>query len=75
MGARGLQSVEDILDVELEILGQLEHRGRAVEAAREQLLCLLDLDGTLLRAARDVDGPAEIAEVALELTEDRRYGK
>src|SRR5438270_14013013 len=75
MGPGCLEGVEDILDAELEILGQLEDRGRAVEAAAEQLLGLLDLDGPLLGTTGDVNRPSEIAEVALELAEDGGNGK
>ena len=36
---------------------------------------LFNLDCALLGAARDVDRPAKITEVALELSEDRRHGE
>src|SRR6185312_11847075 len=72
VGTRGLQSVENVLEIELQVLGQLGHGGRAVETAAEKLLSLLDLDRALLGAARHMDRPAQIAEVALELSEDRR---
>ena len=36
---------------------------------------LLDLGHELLDRARDADGPAEVAEVALDLAEDRRDGE
>ena len=55
--------------------GQLLDRGRAPVPGAQPLLCLLDLDRPLLRAAGHVDRPAEIAEVALELAEDRRHGE
>jgi hypothetical protein len=44
-----------------------------------QLLCqginrLVDFEGKLLQAPRDLDGPSFVAEVPLELADDRRSG-
>ena len=45
-------------------------RRRAAELARELLGDAVDADRHLLQVARDADGPALVAEVALELAED-----
>src|SRR5262249_38905956 len=42
------------------------------ELARELLAHALEFEGELLQVARYADRPALVAEVALELTEDRR---
>ena len=47
----------------------------AVEPGAQLLLGLLDLHGALLGAAGHMDRPAEITEVALELTQDGGNGK
>ena len=54
-------------------LGDLGGRRRAPELARELLHAVVDLHHALLHAARDVDGPAVVTEVALELAEHRRH--
>ena len=49
--------------------------GRAAELARHVLADAVDLDRELLQVARDAHRPALVAEVALELAEDRRDGE
>ena len=49
--------------------------GDAAELARQRLVGRLELDGELLQVARDAHRPALVAEVALELAEDRRDGE
>src|SRR6516225_7097963 len=69
--ARCLERVDDLLDVQLHVLGELVHAGRTPGPRGESLLRILNLERELLGAARHVRGPARIAEVALELTDDR----
>ena len=49
------------------------HRGRPPRLRAQPLLRLLDLDRPLLRTTGHVHRPAEVAEVALELAQDRRH--
>ena len=51
---------------------QLGDRRRAVQLAREVGDLAVDLQGELLEVARHADRPRLVAEVALELAEDRR---
>src|SRR4051812_25480587 len=52
---------------------QLGDGRRATDSARELALGLLDLEHALLKAARQVDGPASVAEVTLDLAHHGRY--
>src|SRR5690242_21445750 len=61
--AGGLECIQHVVHAQLEVLGELVHRRRAPSLARERLLGLLDLQRLLLRSARNVHRPAEIAEV------------
>src|SRR5437588_12643854 len=75
MGGGGLERVEHVLDAQLEVLRELVH-GRGPPGLRRQpLVRLLDLERLLLGAARDVYRPSEIAEVPLQLAEDRWHGE
>ena len=56
------------------MLADLGGRRRAAELARQVLHRVVDLHHALLHPARDVDRPAVVAEVALELAEHRRHG-
>ena len=68
-----LQRVDHVLDVELEVLGQLIDRRGATVLAGETLLGVAHLQRALLSAARNVNGPARVAEVAAHLAKDRRH--
>ena len=56
-------------------VGDLLGRRCAAEFAAQLLDGVLDLRGELLELARDAHGPAVVAEVALELAEDRGDGE
>ena len=73
--AGSLQRVEHILDAELEILGQIGNTRRPARLGHQLLAAFLDLQRQFLRAARNVDRPAEVSEVALQLSENRGHGK
>src|SRR5580704_8099597 len=75
MGTGGLERVEHVFDAHLEILGQFWHARRTAGLAGQRLLSLFDLERHLLRTTRDVDRPAQVTEVALELAEDCGHGK
>ena len=75
VGGRGLQGVQHVLHAQLDVLRELMDRGRAAGLGGQALVCLLDLQCLLLRASRNVHGPAEIAEVTLQLTENGRDRK
>ena len=49
--------------------------GRPAELARHLVGDAVDLDRELLQVARHAHRPALVAEVALELAEDRRHGE
>src|SRR6185437_609510 len=72
-GAR-LHRLEHLFDREVQLGSDLLGRGRAAERARQALDGLVDLQHALLHAAGHVERPAGVAEVALQLTEDRRHG-
>ena len=73
VGARRLARLEHALDRDADVLGDLRRRRRAAERARELLAHAVDADGHLLQVARHAHRPAAVAEVALELAEDRRH--
>src|SRR5438874_2357467 len=75
MGTGRLERVEHLLHAELEKLGELRHGRRPPPPGGQLLFGLLDLQRALLRPAWDVDRPAEVAEVALQLAEDGRNGE
>ena len=54
--------------------GELLRRRRPAEARRERALGSLDRECALLDRSRQMDGPADVAHVALDLSEDRRDG-
>ena len=72
VGARGLARLEHLLGGHADRLGDLDRRRRAAELAAHLVADAVDLDGELLQVARHAHGPALVAEVALELAEDRR---
>ncbi len=74
-GGGGLERVQDLLDRDPKRRGELAWSGRTTEAERELLEGPLHGEGTILVGARDVHGPAEVAEVVLQLPHDRRYRK
>ena len=55
------------------VLGDLGDAREAPEVLAQRLGGLLDARDRLLHAARDVDRPRAVAEVTLELAEDRRH--
>ena len=71
---RRLHRLQDLLGREPSARADLGDRRRAAEPARELLDRVVDLHHALLHPARDVHGPAVVAEVALELAEHRRHG-
>src|SRR4051812_39682194 len=71
VGRRRLERLEDLLLVGLDGLGDLPDRRRAVQAARELGHSAIDLERELLKVAGHPDRPRAVAEVALELAEDR----
>ena len=73
VGGRGLHRLEHGLGGGVERLRDLLGRGRAAELARHVLDAVVDLHHALLHPARDVHGPAVVAEVALELAEHGRH--
>ena len=70
----GQQRLGDVLDVHAAVLGDLAGGREAAELLAQRLGGLLDARDRLLDAARHVDRPRAVAEVALELAEDRRHG-
>ena len=74
-GGGGLERVQDLLDSDPKRRGEFAWSGRATELERELLDGPLHGEGTIFVGARDVHGPAEVAEVVLQLTDDRGYGK
>src|SRR5947209_5922763 len=75
MRTGGLERLQDILDAELEILGELGHAGRPPGPGHHPLATFFDLQRKFLRSARNVHGPSEVAEITLEFTEDRWHGE
>jgi len=75
VGTGGLQRVEHVLERQLHVLRERLHRRCSPLPGGQPLIDVSDLDRELLRATGYVHGPAEVTEVALELTEDRRYRK
>src|SRR5437588_805223 len=72
MGARRLQRVEHVLHAELQVLGKLVHAWRTPCLRGQLLLRFFHLERLLLCTTWDVHRPTEIAEVALQLSQDRR---
>jgi hypothetical protein len=70
-----LQRVECLLLGGAELLRELGDRRRASEPRRQLVGRGRELERALLDPAGNVDRPAAVAEVALELTEHRRRGK
>src|SRR5215207_3322370 len=70
---RGLHRLEHLLVAQAEHLRHLSRRRRPALAARQVLDGAVDLHHALLHPARDVDGPAVVTEIPLELAEHRRY--
>ena len=52
--------------------GQIADGRRPAERHRELFDCAVDAQVEFLQPARDLDGPALVAEVALDLADDRR---
>ena len=74
VGAGGLARLEHLLLGGADALGDLGDRRRAAEVAAELARRRgRRLTRQLLQVARDADRPALVAEVALELAEDRRH--
>ena len=75
VGARGLARLEHLLGGDADRLGDLGRGGRAAELAAHLVADAVDLDRELLEVARHAHRPALVAEVALELAQDRRHGE
>src|SRR5206468_2149918 len=73
VGLGDLKAVEHLLLTHLEVEREFVHPRAPSGAAAYLLLGLVDLSRALLGAAVDVEGPRAIAEVALELADDRRH--
>ena len=69
------QRFHDLLDCGAGALREFARSRRAAELGAEAARLRIDLDLEFLDRARDVNRPAEVAEVALELADDRRDGK
>src|SRR3954449_8945021 len=71
---RALQRVEHVLEAGADLLAQLLDGRRAAELVGQIVARLGDLQLQLLRAARYVQRPGAVAEVALDLAEHGRRG-
>ena len=69
-----LERLHDLLLLEPGLRGELRDRRRAAEVGRRGLDRAGELEAQLLHPARHVDGPRAVAEVALDLADDRRHG-
>ena len=75
MRRRSAQCLNHILVADLEELSELLCCRRAPRLRPQMLLSLFHLERELLDATRDVHEPTCVAEVAFELTENRRDGE
>src|SRR5450631_1415056 len=75
VGLAGLDPVEHVLLGDLEELRQLGDGRRSSVPGGDQTGGVLDPAGALLGPSRDVHGPTGIAEIALELAQDRWDGE
>ena len=75
IGGRRLARLEHLLERGAGALGDLARRRRAAELARHLVRHAVDPHRHLLQVARHAHRPALVAEVALELAEDRRDGE
>src|SRR3954447_7211536 len=75
VGGAGLARLEHLLEADAGALGDLGGSRRAPELAGQLVGDAVDPHGELLEVARHPDRPPLVAEVALELTEDRRHGE
>src|SRR4029077_20018780 len=73
--AADLQRFEDLLGVELERLGDLGDRRSAAGRLGAELDELVGPQRALVEAARNMDGPRAVAEMALDLAQHRRDGE
>ena len=73
VGARRLECLEDVLLVGADLGGDLADRRLAMEVKRELGDGAVDLQRELLQVARHAHRPRAIAEVALDLAQDRRH--
>ena len=71
----GLEDLEHVRLVELHPLGDLAHRRRPLQLAGQLGDRLVDLGHPVVQAARHAHRPDAVAEVALQLAEDRRRGE
>ncbi len=71
----GLEHLEHLGGVDAELLGDLADRGGALELDGQGRDRLVHLGHAIVQAARHAHRPDAVAEVALELAEDRRRGK
>ena len=71
----GLDHLEHVGRLQLEPLGDLADRGRALQLLGQLGDRFLDLGHAVVQAARHPHGPDPVAEVAFELAEDGRRGE
>jgi len=71
----GLEHLEDVGRVDLEPLGDLRDGRRALELDGQLGDCFLHFRHPVMEAAGNADGPDPVAEMALQLAEDRRRGE
>ena len=68
-----LERLDDLVLVDARLLGELGDRRRAAEVGGRGLDRPRELQAQLLHPPRDVEGPGAVAEVALDLADDRRH--
>jgi len=74
VAAGRLVRLQQLLGAAADGRGHLTNAGRAAKLLRQPLALARGLQRALLQVARDVKRPALVAEVALQLAEDRRRG-
>src|SRR5215207_6211156 len=75
VGLRALKRFEHLLRRRAGRLREILDRRRAAELRREAVDFARDAGAQLLQPARDAHGPRTVAEVALDLAQDRRHRK
>src|SRR5947209_10337271 len=73
MRGQHFECLQALFGLDLQVLRDLDHRRRALRARAQFDVRVLHLQRQLLQPARNVNRPAAVAEMALQLTEDRRY--
>ena len=75
VGAQRVERVDDVLEVELEVLRDPRHGRFLPVFVGQASLGVTDFQRPFLGAARDVDRPSAVAEIATHLAEDCRHGE